>query len=58
MFLQHQLLRLLFVLTHRLLRIFLPINPMNDRELLDILEELQNHEPCINDIRTSGTNDE
>ena len=30
---------------------------MQDRELLDILEELRNHEPCINGIRTSGTNE-
>ena len=29
-----------------------------DRELLDILEELQNHEPYINDMRTCGTYDE
>ena len=28
-----------------------------DRELLDILEELRNHEPCINGIRTSGTDE-
>ena len=28
-----------------------------DREL-DILEELQKHEPCISDIRTTGTRDE
>ena len=26
--------------------------------MLDILEELQNHEPCICDIRISGTRDE
>ena len=29
-----------------------------DRELLDILEEFKNHEQCINEIRTSSTNDE
>ena len=28
-----------------------------DIEILDILEELQNHEPCISEIRTSGTRD-
>ena len=29
-----------------------------DREILDILEELHNHEPYISDIGTSGTSDE
>ena len=29
-----------------------------DKEILDILEELQNHESCISDIRTSATRDE
>ena len=29
-----------------------------DREILDILEELHNHEPYISDIRASGTSDE
>ena len=26
-----------------------------DREILDILEELENHEPCISDLRISST---
>ena len=29
-----------------------------DKEFLDILEELQKHEPCISDIRSTGTRDE
>ena len=37
----------------------LSLEPMQDKEILDILEELQNHEPCISNLRTSGTvNDE
>ena len=37
----------------------LSLESTQDREILDILEELQNHEPCIIDLRTSGTtNDE
>ena len=29
-----------------------------DRELLDIIDELQNHKPCNNDIKTCGSSDE
>ena len=36
----------------------LSLESTQDREVLDILEELQNHEPCISEIRTSGTRDE
>ena len=33
------------------------IESTQDREILDILEELYNHEPYISDTRTSGTID-
>ena len=36
----------------------LSLESTQDRVVLDILDELQNHEPCISDIRTSGTRDE
>ena len=36
----------------------LSLESTQDGENLDILEELQNHEPRISDIRTSGTSDE
>ena len=36
----------------------LSLESSQDRELVDVLEELQNYEPCISDIRTFGTNDE
>ena len=35
----------------------LSLESTQDREFLDILEELQKHEPCISDIRTTGTRD-
>ena len=36
----------------------LSLESTEDREVLDILEELQNHEPCISNLRTSGTIDD
>ena len=36
----------------------LSLESTQDREILDILEELQNHEPCISNLRTSGTIDD
>ena len=36
----------------------LSLESTEDREVLDILEELQNHEPCISNLRTSGTMDD
>ena len=36
----------------------LSLESTQDREFLDILEELQKHEPCISDIRTTDTRDE
>ena len=36
----------------------LSLESTQDREFLDILEELQKHEPCISDIRTTSTRDE
>ena len=36
----------------------LSLESTQDREILDILEELQNHERCISDIRTSSTRDQ
>ena len=35
----------------------LSLESTQDREFLDILEELQKHEPCISDIGTTGTTD-
>ena len=36
----------------------LSLEPTQDGKILDILEELQNHEPCVSDKKTSGTSDE
>ena len=36
----------------------LSLKSAQDREFLDILEELPKHEPCISDIRTTDTRDE
>lgn len=36
----------------------LSLECIQDREHLDILEKLQNHQLCISDIRTSGTSDQ
>ena len=34
------------------------LDSTQDREYLDILEELQKHKPCVSDMRTTGTRDE
>ena len=36
----------------------LSLESTQNREILDISEELQNHELCISDIKTSGARDE